>query len=368
MKIKCNKEGLLNAIQAVYSTTTLKSTLPILSNILLETKKDSVRLTATDLDIGIINDMAVKVELEGAVTIPAKRFFDIIKELPQDKEIVISAKKNNIINIECENLFFKLIGLPMEEFPKLPEFKDKDTIIVQQQLLKKMLAMTAFAMSYDQTRYVLNGSLFIVGPKMIKVVATDGRRLAVIEAATQIPKEFEKNPKSIIVPAKAVSELLRALGGAEEAKVVFSENQVLFNLGQTTIISRLIEGEFPKYEQVVPKEVKDKLRISRESLFLAVKRANILTNQESQAIKLELFKDKLVISKVTPELGESREELSVTYGGPGIVIGFNPNYLLDVLKNLDKPEVAVELSSPDKPGVIRTDDGYVYVVLPMQIS
>lgn len=368
MKIICNKENLLSGIQVVYGTTTLKSTLPILSNILVETTREGIRLTATDLDIGIINDIPLKVEVEGAVTIPAKRFFDIIKEIPHDKQITISAKKNNIINIECENLFFKLIGLPKEEFPRLPEFKDKESIVVSQPLLKKMLAMTSFAMSFDQTRYVLNGSLFVIGPKSIRIVATDGRRMSMVENSVQLPKEFEKNPKQIVIPAKAISELLKTLQPEGDAKIIISENQVLFNLGSTTIISRLIEGEFPKYEQVIPKESKDKLKVSRESLLLAVKRASILTSQESQAIKLEVFKDKLVISKVTPELGESREEIPVSYGGSGIVIGFNPGYLLDVLKNMDKPEVALELSSPEKPGVIRTDDGYVYVVLPMQIT
>jgi DNA polymerase-3 subunit beta len=228
--------------------------------------------------------------------------------------------------------------------------------------------MTYFAMSFDQTRYVLNGSLFVIGPKTLRVVATDGRRLSMIESPIQLPKDFEKNPKQIIVPAKAISELLKTLGTESDVSITISENQALFNLGRTTIISRLIEGEFPKYEQVIPKELKDKLRIGREGLFLAVKRASILTSQESQAIKLEVLKDKLVISKVTPELGESREELPVSYGGPGLVIGFNPSYLLDVLKNMDRPEVALELSSSEKPGVIRTEDGYVYVVLPMQIN
>lgn len=368
MKIICSRENLLNGIQVVYGITTLKSTLPILSNILVETNKEGIRLTATDLDIGITNDIPLKVEMEGAVTIPAKKFFDIIKEVPQDKQIAISAKKNNIITIECENLFFKLIGLPKEEFPRLPEFKDKESIIIPQPLLKRMLSLTFFAMSFDQTRYVLNGSLFVIGPKTIRVVATDGRRMSMVENALQLPNDFEKNPKQIIVPAKAISELLKTLGAEGDAKITISENQALFNLGSATIISRLIEGEFPQYEQVIPKESKDKLKVSRESLLLAVKRASILTSQESQAIKFEIFKDKLVISKVTPELGESREELPVSYGGPGLVVGFNPNYLLDVLKNMDKPDVALELFSPETPGAIRTDDGYVYIVLPMQIN
>ena len=368
MKIRCEKESLLNGIQTVYSTTTLKSTLPILSNILLETKKERVRLTATDLDIGITSEVDVKTEMDGAVTIPAKRFFDIVKELPQNKEIIISAKKNNIIHLECENLFFKLIGLPKEEFPKLPEFKDKDAIVISQVVLKKMLTMTAFSMSYDQTRYVLNGILFVIGPKTLRLVATDGRRLAMIEKELPLPKEFEKNPKKIIIPTKAISELLRTLGSDKEVRIVLNENQVLFNLGQTTIISRLVEGEFPNYEQVIPKEAKDKLRVGRENFLLAVKRANILTSQESQAIKLEIFKDKLVVSKVTPELGESREEVGADYKGQDIVIGFNPNYLIEALKNLDKPDAELEVTSPEKPGVIRTGDGYVYVVLPMQIG
>ena len=183
-----------------------------------------------------------------------------------------------------------------------------------------------------------------------------------------LPKEFEKNPKKIIVPMKAVAELSRTLGDAGDARIVLNENQVLFNLGSTTIISRLIEGEFPNYEQVIPKEAKEKLKVDKETFLLAVRRANILTSQDSQAIKIEIQKDKMIISKVTPELGESREEIDVDYKGPELVIGFNPGYLMDVLKNLEKPEVSLELTSADKPGVIRTGDGYVYVVLPMQLN
>lgn len=368
MKIRCDKENFLNGIQTVYTTTTLKSTLPILSNILMETKKDNTMLTATDLEIGITHNVGVKTEMEGAITIPAKRFFDIIKELPQEKEIIISAKKNNTVSIECENMFFKLIGLPKEEFPKLPEFKDRDSVTIPQAMLKKMLTMTAFAMSYDQTRYVLNGMLFVVGPKTLRVVATDGRRLATMETEIRLPKEFEKAPKKIIVPTKAVSELLRALAAEGDARITLDDNQVLFNLGQTTIISRLVEGDFPNYEQVIPKEAKEKLKIDKNALLLALRRASILTSQESQAVKLEILKNKVVISKVTPELGESREELSAEYGGPELVIGFNPIYLIEALKNFDKDEVAMELFSPEKPAVIRTGDGYVYVALPMQIN
>jgi DNA polymerase-3 subunit beta len=183
-----------------------------------------------------------------------------------------------------------------------------------------------------------------------------------------MPIEFEKTPQKIIVPTKAVSELSRTLGDAGEVRMMLDENQAMFNLGQTVIISRLVEGEFPDYERVIPRETKEKMRIDKEAFLAAVKRASILTSQESQAIKLELLKDRLVVSKVTPELGESREELPANYAGSELVIGFNPAYLIDVLKNLGEAEVVFELTSPDKPGTVRTQDGYTYVVLPMQIS
>jgi DNA polymerase-3 subunit beta len=257
------------------------------------------------------------------------------------------------------------MGLPKDEFPQLPEFKDKDSITIQQKKLKAMLSMTNFAMSHDETRYVLNGVLFIIKPSYIRLVATDGRRLAMAEYKIQLPKAQERK---VIIPTKTVNELNKVLQDDGDAKIFFGDNQIAFDVGTTRVISRLIEGEFPNYEQVIPKEAKDKLRIAKGSLISALKRVALFTNQESMAVKIDISRDKIVLSKSTPYIGEVREELPVEYKGKEMSIGFNPEYLIDVLKAIDQETVGLEVVDAEKPGVVRMGDEYIYVVLPMQIT
>lgn len=363
MKLNTTKDILLKGIQNTQNAINTKSSLPILSNILIEAENDNTVLTATDLDIGITTTIPIKADVAGSVTIPAKKFFDIIKELPES-EILISVKKNNLVNIECDSCAFKIMGLPKDEFPQLPEFKDRDSVVLPQKKLKEMLGMTSFAMSRDETRYVLNGVLLIIKPSFIRVVATDGRRLAVAEYKIQLPKTQERKA---IIPAKTVGELSRVLGDDGDIKISFGENQAAFNVGQTKIISRLIEGEFPNYEAVIPKEMKEKLSAPREKLIAALKRVALFTNQESMAVKMDISRDKMVLSKSTRDIGEVREELGVDYKGKELSIGFNPDYLIDMLKAIDQETVGIELTDAEKPGVVRAKDEYVYVVLPMQI-
>jgi len=365
MKFKTGKNQLLKTIQKVQNAISTKNTLPILSNMLLEAGKDGVKITATDLDIGISSTMPAAPEIEGAITLPAKKFMDIIKELPDSGDISLSTKKNNITTIESGKIVFKIVGLPKDEFPQPPAFKNKDTITLPQTFLKNMISMTVFAVSHDETRYVLNGTLLIITGKTMKLVATDGRRLAVIEK--KLPKETIIE-KKVIVPTKTIQELNRLLQEEGEVKIAFDENQVLFDLGGTVIISRLIEGEFPNYEQVIPKEVKEKIIIDRGAFLAAAKRASILTNQDSVAIKMDISKGKIAISKNIPYMGEVREEVGVSYKGKDLAVGFNPNYIIEVLKNIDTKEIGFELAESDKPGVIRLGGEYVYVVLPMQIT
>jgi DNA polymerase-3 subunit beta len=363
MKFTTKKEILIKGIQEVQSAINPKTTLPILSNILIEAGKDSLSLTATDLDIGITSTIPMTIGSEGVITVPAKKFFDIIKELP-DGEISISVKKNNLVHIECANCLFKIMGLPKDEFPQLPDFKDKDSITMQRLKLKKMLSMTSFAISRDETRYVLNGVLLTIKPTYIRIVATDGRRLAMVEEKNQAPKTHEKK---VIIPAKTITELLKLLGDEGEVKICFGNNQVLFDMGSTKVVSRLIEGEFPNYEQVIPKEAKDKMLITREKFLSATKRAALFTNPDSLAVKVELVKDKMVLSKNAPYIGEAHEEIGVDYKGKDLAIGFNPDYLIDALKNINDETVPFEVVDAEKPGVIRIGSEYVYVVLPMQI-
>jgi DNA polymerase-3 subunit beta len=363
MKLGVKKEILLNGLQAVQNIITTKAALPILSNVLIETQQDNVRLTATDLDVGISCVVPVDIQEQGAITVPAKKFSEIIKELPGDS-ISITTKKNNLVIIETETCQFKIMGLPREEFPKLPEFKDKEAIKLNQADLKQMLNLTYFAASFDETRYVLNGVLFKINKNNLTLVATDGKRLAITEKKLNQGLEQELN---IIIPIKTIHELNRNLRDEGELSLVLGDNQVLFDLTSTMIISRIIEGEFPDYQQVVPPISDNKMKVDRMQFLLAVKRAALLATPDYQAVKLEVFKNKLVVSKSTPDIGESREEVAISYQGKEMVIGFNPNYLIDALKNLSLEEIEMELTDSEKPGVIRTN-GYVYIVLPMRLS
>jgi DNA polymerase III subunit beta len=365
MRITTTKQELVDAIQAVIGAVGTKNTLPILSHILIETENQSVRLTTTDLDIGITYIYQTNVLEAGQTTVPAKRFLDIIKELPQT-EVKITTKKNNTMSIEAQNTLFKILTVPPEEFPKPPKTTNKENIKMQQKTLKEMLQKTTFAMSKEETRYVLNGVLVETHTKKIQLIATDGRRLAIIQKTNNTEL---KEQKRVIVPAKTTQELQKILTEEGDVEIVFDKKQIIFNTHNTSIISRLIEGDFPDYKQAIPQKTNNKLMVNRENFLAAVKRASLFTTPESQAITLRLASNKLIITKTTPEIGEATEEIEAQYAGPELQIGFNPTYLQDALKTLQEQEVSIELTGTDKPGVVRiNNDEYIYIVLPMQIT
>lgn len=362
MKVSVLKEDLLKGIQIVESVINPHTTLPILSNILLDTSQKELKLIATDLDIGITFVLPIESEEIGSVTIPAKKFADIIKELSEGK-ITIIVKKNNLVIIEAESCQFKLFGLSKEEFPKLPEFKDKQVFRLDQTLLKKILDLTVFCVSREETKYILNGILFKLNKDLIELVATDGRRLSVYKK--EIPLDIEKEIK-VIVPLKTILELSRNLKEGD-LSIVFGDNQILFELDKITIVSRLIEGEFPDYQQVIPSIQEKKLKVERGYFLSSLRRAALLSTQDYQAVKFEVFKDNLIISKSTPDIGESYEKIPIQYQGKELVIGFNPYYLIDVLKNLETESIELELIDSEKPAVIRAED-YLYMLMPMRFS
>lgn len=362
MKIKLSKDALMDGIQTVQNIVSTKATLPILSNMLLETRPNKIKLNTTDLDIGISCEIPVDTLEEGAITIPAKRFSDIVRELPFG-DILISTKKNNQIDIEGNNCRFKLIGLPKEEFPKFPEFKDKEVVKIKQPILRDMIRMTSFAVSHEESRYVLNGILMEIQGNVIRMVATDGRRLAKIEKTLE---HSIKKDMAAIIPIKAIQEIYRNLGDDGEISFLTGTNQVLFDIDGTLIATRIIEGEFPNYNQVIPKPASPKIKVNTQNLLSAIRRANLLATPDFQAIKFEVFSEKIVVSKTTPDVGESREEIPAQYGGKELIVGFNPQFLIDALKNFTEENIELELTGPDKAGVIRLGD-YLYLVLPMRI-
>ncbi|MGE0267815.1 MAG: DNA polymerase III subunit beta [Candidatus Omnitrophota bacterium] len=362
MKFKVTKENLLHGIQTVQNVVSNKITLPILSNILLETKNNILQFNATDLDIGISCEIPVETHEEGAITVPAKRFSDIIKELPSG-DILINTKKNNQIDIEGTNYRFKLIGLPKDEFPKFPEFNNKENVQIGQFIFKEMLKLTSFAVSHEESRYVLNGVLLEINGNLMRIVATDGRRLAKIERKINSTLKKDVN---VIIPIKAIQEINRNLTDDGDLSLVVGANQVLFNIDGTLIATRIIEGEFPNYNQVIPKPIENRIVMKTQELLASIRRANLLSTPDFQAVKFEIFSDKMVVSKSTPDIGESREEITVEYKGSEMVVGFNPQFLIDFLKNINEEKIYMELLGVDKPAVMRMDD-YLYLALPMRI-
>mgnify|MGYP000011620431 CR=1 FL=1 len=363
MRFNVNKEQLVKGIQIVQNIVGSKSNLPILSYLSIETYNNNIHITTTDLDIGIICELPANIEEIGKIVLPAKKFGDIIKEFPEDV-ISINTKKNNLTLIESKQCQFKLMGLPYEEFPKLPKFTNQEIIKINQEDLKRMLSLVSFAVSYDETRYVLSGILCQVQKDNISLTATDGKRLTFYQK--KLTQGVNKNIE-MIIPIKTIHELNRNLTEEGEVIVSIGANQILMDFGKIQIISRLIEGEFPDCTQIIPPVSPNKIKIEREQFLLAIKRASLLSTPDYQAVKLEVLKNKLVISKSTPDIGESREELSCEYTGKDMIIGFNPNYLIDVLKNLEDEFIEFEITDSEKPGVIRSD-GYIYLVLPMKLA
>ncbi|MDD5085444.1 MAG: DNA polymerase III subunit beta [Candidatus Omnitrophica bacterium] len=366
MKINTNKEEFLKAIGLVGSVVSAKATLPILSNILVETSgMDEIKVVGTDLEIGISGTFPVKVVEEGSVTIPGRKINDIVRELPTGIPIEISVSKNSAVSIKTKSGFFRIMGLPKDDFPKTPEFSLENAIEIDQKALKECLVLTSFAMSRDEARYVLNGALFVIKEQSLIVVTTDGRRLAMFQKPVSVPPDVSIEA---IVPAKAVGELVKLLSDEGSVKIVLTKNQIVFVLKNLFLISRLIEGAFPNYTQVVPKDEKTTSKLKREEFLSALRRAALLTTPEAQAVKLDFLKGKLLISSRSPNLGESKEEIGAEHDGEDVVIGFNPYYLIDVLKSLDVDDITMSLTVSDRPGVIKGKEGYTYVVMPMQLA
>ncbi len=365
MEIQIQKNDLVSSLGLVIGAVNARNTLPILTNVLVETiGMEGIRLTATDLEVGLCTTAESKNLKEGSITLPARKFYEIARELA-DEEVLITVAKNNAVNIKTGKTYCRIMGLGKEDFPKLPEITLEGAIELDQHVVKECLTLTSFAISYDETRYVLNGILINVDGSKIRFIATDGRRLAYVE------KELEtKAAKTLqfIIPTKTVSELSKILGDSGKVSIVHTQNQVVFHMGKTFLVSRLIEGHFPNYEQVIPKEEKTIGSVNRQALLSAVKRAALFTSQDAQAVKLDFVKDKILISSHSPNLGEVKEEIDAEISGEDVSIGFNPHYLLDALKNIDIDNVSLSLTKPDKPGLLKAKNDYLYVVMPMQIS
>lgn len=364
MKLKVDKNAILDALQKVQSVISPRTTLPVLSNILFRAEKDKLWLSATDLELSVRTGLAAEISRPGATTLPARRVVGIFRELASP-EIEMEIDDKDIARIQCGSSFFKLVGISEEDFPPLPRFEGGRSYTLDQGTLKQMLQKTSYAASSDETRAILNGVLLSFKGEKLTVVATDGRRLALVEQELEFPKEAEGD---CVVPAKAVDELLRTLADEGTVRIQATQNQIAFEFDDVVIVSKLIDGTYPNYRQVVPTESEERVAIERETLLTAVKRVALLTTEQSNSVKLTFSKNKLEVTAESPEVGEARETVATKYTGKGLAVAFNPEYLMAPLRVLQSDEVVLEVTDELSPGVLTANVPFLYVLMPMRVS
>jgi DNA polymerase-3 subunit beta len=369
MNLSISKEQIINGLQAVQNVVSTRTTLPILSNVLLRAEEGRLEFTATDLDVTVACGVEAKVKKPGASTVPVKKLFGIVREL-NNADIDLEVDDKNNCSIRSGASFFKINGLSADEFPPLPVFKEDKKVILPQETLKTMLRKTSFAISTDESRYVLNGIFLSLKDHKMTMVATDGRRLAMVDEEADIA---QANEGEFIIPAKTVNELNRLLQDKGTAEIRYAENQASFTLkdeknNSILIVTKLIEGNYPNYRQVIPAETKERVALVREEFLHALRRAEIMTSEKSNSVKLSFSKNKLEITANSPEVGEAKETLAINYKGPDIAIAFNPKYVIDPLNALPNDEVFFELIDELSPGVLKINGPFLYVVMPMRLS
>jgi len=369
MNLTIAKEQLLIGLQSVQNIVSTRTTLPILSNVLLRAEGNRLELTATDLDVTVTCSVEASLKKAGATTVPVKKLFGIVRELG-NLELEMEADDKNVCSIRSGPSFFKIRGLGAEEFPPLPKFKEDKKVVLPQEKIKSMLRKTSFAISTDESRYVLNGIFFSLKEHKLTMVATDGRRLALVDEEVDVS---DQSQGEFIIPAKAVNELNRLLQEKGEVEIRYAENQAAFELkdekgSSILIVTKLIEGNYPNYRQVIPAEAKERIALSREEFMHALRRAEIMTSEKQNSVKLNFLKNSLSITANSPDVGEAQENLAINYKGKEMAIAFNPGYVIEPLNALTNDEVFLELIDELSPGVLKTNGPFLYVVMPMRLS
>jgi len=364
MKIKVAKSALLEGLQTVQNVVSTRSTLPILSNVLIAAEKGKVTLTTTDLDVTVSCLVEADVSKPGSSTLPARRLSSIVRELAEGN-VEIDIDDKNVATLKSDASVFKIIGLSEDEFPPVPKTDDKYAYHMEQVVLRDMLRKTSYGVSSDETRYVLNGVFVSFKSGKMIMVATDGRRLALVENELEFPKESEAE---MILPSKAVNELLHTLEDTGDIKIYVKDNMVVFQYGDVVLASKLIEGSYPNYKQVIPSQCEERVTVEREALLSALKRVSLVTTDKSSAAKLIFGKNKITVTTNTPDVGEATETIPIKYTGKEISVAFNPDYMMDPLRNLTNDEIYIELTDDLSPGVIKCDVPFLYVLMPMRIS
>ncbi len=374
MKFKINRDHFSNGLAQVLNVVGSKATMPILSNVLIEADKDHISLATTNLDLGIRCKIKAEVKEAGAITLPVKRLATIVRELP-NIDVSIETTPSHQAKITSGGSVFKIMGMGKEEFPPMPEFADEKAVSLEQEELATMLKSVSYAQSSDETRYILNGVYFSFKDEKLTLVATDGRRLALISKDLPSPE----GAGSIILPAKTVSELGRMLDKGTKVRLAVSEKRSAFQISTDKVgdnglidniylFSKVVDGNYPNYNQVVPKETHQRIKLERELFLQCVHRAALVTSEKSNSVKLKLSNNLLEITASSPDFGDAHESMAIEYSGPELQVAFNPQFVIDPLRALNKDQVFFELKDEVSPGVFKTLENFLCVIMPVRLS
>lgn len=371
MKFKIKRNIFLKKLMSVQGIVEKKHTLPILANVLIESKNNEITLIATDLEVGISTKFEADVQAEGKVTLSAKKLYEIMKELP-DSMITMTLKENFWVEITCNKSVFNLVGLSSEEFPKFPKTGEKKEII-NKNMLTEMIDKTLFSISHDDTKFNLTGIYFKSeldnNKNYLTLVSTDGHRLSLIKKDIG-QKDIDIFTKGFILPKKGIVELKKNMENMNEnIKISVNDNNFTVLDENMTLIMRMIDGEFPDYQRVIPEKGSNSALINRSELLDALKRISVLSNEKSRGVKCNLEEDSLELKSSNPELGEAKESLQIEYNGDAISIGFNAKYIIDILSEIDDDNIILNLKDNISPGRInpQNDSNYLTVVMPMRL-
>ena len=373
MELVVRKTDLLRELQLFQGIVERKNTIPILANVLLEAKGDEVKFLATDLEVGLRSKCAASVTKSGALTLPAKKLFEIVKALPET-DVRIEEDKNGV-KVAADRFDSRMQTLPREDFPTLPDASGTVSAALPRDVVRQMVSKTQFAITGEDTRYFLNGALFILRPESMSLVATDGHRLALVTVARDKGKGKGKDDAAedrVILPRKTLLELARLLGeGDGEIQYERGENHLFFDVGGRLLISRMIDGQFPAFERVIPKSNDKRVEFDRDRLTSAVRRVALLSNERSRAVKFLIDKGKVEITSSSPEFGEAKEQIVVDYSGPPVTICFNAQYVVDFLGAVETDSVALEFKDEMSQAVMSPVGAegytYTYVIMPMRV-
>ena len=366
MRFTISREKLQEGLTAVTATIPAKTTLPVLANILVETTEKGIRLSGTDLDIAVSTEVAADVEASGAITIPAKKLSEIARELPPSP-VKIAAAGEQRVTLDCGRSHFKILGLPRDEFPSFPTVRFNESWRIRSGELQKLISHTSFAVSTEESRPILNGVLWELRPEMMRMVATNGHRLAKMELPV---KTAVATSSDLIVPPKALEQVRRLFPEDEELEIARGENHLGFRSPFTSVFTRLIEGPYPPYDQVIPRDNNRVAIADRAALMSALRRMSVIASDQTHRIRLSFNSALVRFSVQTPDLGEATDELPIRFTGDPLDIGFNANYLLEILRYIPTEEVKLTFKAPERAATLEPEgwsDPAIYLCLVMPL-